>query len=108
MTRKITLAAARIKLGLQEKLELGNLDAKRDWGFAGDYVEAMWMMLQQDQPDDYVIATGESHTVKEFLDKTFEVAGLRVEDHLRINPRLYRPHEVPHLLGDASKAREKP
>ena len=107
VTRKITMAAANIKLGRQKILELGNLDAKRDWGFAGDYVEAMWMMLQQDQPDDYVIATGESHTVKEFLDKTFEIAGLRVEDHLRINPRLYRPHEVPHLLGDSTKAREK-
>lgn len=107
VTRKITMAAANIKIGRQKTLELGNLDAKRDWGFAGDYVEAMWMMLQQDQPDDYVIATGESHTVKEFLDKTFEIAGLRVEDHLRINSRLYRPHEVPHLLGDSSKAREK-
>lgn len=107
VTRKITMAAANIKLGRQKILELGNLDARRDWGFAGDYVEAMWMMLQQDQADDYVIATGESHTVKEFLEKTFEIAGLRVEDHLRINPRLYRPHEVPHLLGDSSKAREK-
>ena len=107
VTRKITMAAANIKLGRQKTLELGNLDAKRDWGFAGDYVEAMWMMLQQDQPDDYVIATGESHTVREFLEKTFEIAGLKVEDHLRINPRLYRPHEVPHLLGDSSKAREK-
>jgi len=107
VTRKITMAAANIKLGRQKVLELGNLDAKRDWGFAGDYVEAMWLMLQQDQPDDYVVATGESHTVKEFLHKTFEIAGLSVEDHLRINPRLYRPHEVPHLLGDASKAREK-
>lgn len=107
VTRKITMAAANIKLGRQKTLELGNLDAKRDWGFAGDYVEAMWMMLQQEQPDDYVIATGESHTVKEFLEKTFEIAGLKVEDHLRINPRLYRPHEVPHLLGDSSKAREK-
>lgn len=107
VTRKITMAAANIKLGRQKTLELGNLDARRDWGFAGDYVEAMWMMLQQEQPDDYVIATGESHTVKEFLEKTFEIAGLKVEDHLRINPRLYRPHEVPHLLGDASKAREK-
>lgn len=107
VTRKITMAAANIKLGRQKTLELGNLEAKRDWGFAGDYVEAMWMMLQQDQPDDYVIATGESHTVNEFLHKTFEIAGLKVEDHLKINPRLYRPHEVPHLLGDSSKAREK-
>jgi GDPmannose 4,6-dehydratase len=107
VTRKITMAAANIKLGRQRVLELGNLDAKRDWGFAGDYVEAMWLMLQQDQPDDYVVATGESHTVKEFLHKTFEIAGLSVEEHVRINPRLYRPHEVPHLLGDSSKAREK-
>jgi GDPmannose 4,6-dehydratase len=107
VTRKITMAAANIRLGRQKTLELGNLDAKRDWGFAGDYVEAMWMMLQQDQPDDYVIATGESHTVREFLHKTFEIAGLKVDEHVRINPRLYRPHEVPHLLGDSSKAREK-
>lgn len=107
VTRKITMAAANIKLGRQNTLELGNMDAKRDWGFAGDYVEAMWMMLQQDCPDDYVIATGESHTVREFLHKTFEIAGLKVDDHVRINPRLYRPHEVPHLLGDSSKAREK-
>lgn len=107
VTRKITMAAANIKLGRQSTLELGNMDAKRDWGFAGDYVEAMWMMIQQDQPDDYVIATGESHTVREFLHKTFEIAGLKVDDHVRINPRLYRPHEVPHLLGDSSKAREK-
>lgn len=107
VTRKITMAAANIRLGRQKTLELGNLGARRDWGFAGDYVEAMWMMLQQDQPDDYVIATGESHTVNEFLHKTFEIAGLKVEDHVKINPRLYRPHEVPHLLGDSSKAREK-
>jgi GDPmannose 4,6-dehydratase len=107
VTRKITMAAANIKLGRQKTLELGNLEAKRDWGFAGDYVEAMWLMLQQDQPDDYVIATGESHTVQEFLHKTFEIAGLKFEDHVKINPRLYRPHEVPHLLGDSSKAREK-
>lgn len=107
VTRKITMAAANIKLRRQKTLELGNLEARRDWGFAGDYVEAMWMMLQQNEPDDYVIATGESHTVKEFLYKTFEIAGLKVEDHLRINPRLYRPHEVPHLLGNSSKAKEK-
>jgi GDPmannose 4,6-dehydratase len=105
VTRKITMAAANIKLGRQSILELGNLDAKRDWGFAGDYVEAMWLMLQQRTPDDYVIATGETHTVQEFLDKTFEIAGLKVEDHVRINPRLFRPHEVPHLEGDSSKAR---
>ncbi len=105
VTRKITMAAANIKLGRQKILELGNLEAKRDWGFAGDYIEAMWLMLQQKTPDDYVIATGETHTVQEFLDKTFEIAGLRTEDHVRINPRLFRPHEVPHLEGDSSKAR---
>lgn len=104
VTRKITLAAASIKLGLQEKLFLGNLDAKRDWGFAGDYVEAMWLMLQQENPDDYVIATGETHTVKEFLDEVFEIAELDVSKYVEIDPRLFRPHEVPVLLGDASKA----
>ena len=107
VTRKITLAAARIKLGLQDKLYLGNLDAKRDWGFAGDYVEAMWMMLQQEQPDDYVVATGETYTVKQFLHKVFEIAGLDVEKYVEIDERLFRPHEVPLLLGDASKAKEK-
>lgn len=107
VTRKITLAAAKIKLGLQDKLYLGNLDAKRDWGFAGDYVEAMWMMLQQEQPDDYVVATGEAYTVKQFLHKVFEIAGLDVEKHVEIDERLFRPHEVPLLLGDASKAKEK-
>lgn len=105
VTRKISIAAARIKLGLQDKIELGNLDAKRDWGFAGDYVEAMWLMLQQETPDDYVIATGDTRTVREFLEKTFELAGLSVKKHLVINPRLFRPHEVPVLLGDASKAK---
>jgi len=105
VTRKITLAAARIKLGLQDKLFLGNLDAKRDWGFAGDYVEAMWLMLQQDTPDDYVISTGETHTVKEFLQKVFDYAELDVEKHVEIDPRLFRPHEVPLLLGDSSKAK---
>lgn len=107
VTRKITLAAARIKLGLQEKLELGNLDAKRDWGFAGDYVEAMWMMLQQESPDDYVISTGETRTVREFLEKTFSIAGLSIDRHVVINSRLFRPHEVPHLEGNSLKAREK-
>lgn len=105
VTRKITLAAARIKLGLQSKLKLGNLDAKRDWGYAKDYVEAMWMMLQQEIPDDYVIATGESRTVREFLEKTFEIAGLSVKNHVEHDPRLLRPHEVPYLLGDPSKAK---
>jgi len=104
VTRKITLAAARIKLGLQDKLYLGNLDAKRDWGFAGDYVEAMWLMLQQDKPGDYVISTGETHTVREFLENVFEYAGLSIADCVEIDPRLFRPQEVPYLLGDSSKA----
>ena len=107
VTRKITLAAARIKLGVQDKLYLGNLDAKRDWGFAGDYVEAMWKMVQQEDPDDYVIATNETHTVKEFLYEVFEHAGLDVSKYVEIDKRLFRPHEVPLLLGDYSKAREK-
>ena len=106
VTRKITLAAAKIKLGLQDKLYLGNLDAKRDWGFAGDYVKAMWLMLQQDVPDDYVIATGETYTVKQFLYKVFDIAGLDVEKYVEIDQRLFRPHEVPLLLGDATKAKE--
>ena len=104
VTRKITLAAARIKMGVQDKLYLGNLDAKRDWGFAGDYVAAMWLMLQQDEPDDYVIATGETHSVKEFLNAVFKHAGLDVSEHVEISERLFRPHEVPLLLGDPSKA----
>jgi GDPmannose 4,6-dehydratase len=107
VTRKITMAAAKIKLGLQDKLYLGNLDAKRDWGFAGDYVEAMWLMLQQETPDDYVIATGETHTVKEFLHCVFDHAGLDVSKHVSIDSRLFRPHEVPLLLGDASKAKRE-
>ena len=107
VTRKITIAAARIKLGLQDVLHLGNLTAKRDWGFAGDYVEAMWLMLQQEAPDDYVIATGETHTVREFLEIVFEYAGLSVEEHVRIDSRLFRPHEVPLLLGNAEKAKKK-
>jgi len=105
VTRKITQAAARIKLGKQKVLKLGNLDAVRDWGFAGDYVEAMWLMLQQDVPDDYVIATGECHTVKEFVERAFDMAGLgNYEKYVEIDPKYYRPHEVPHLEGDASKA----
>jgi GDPmannose 4,6-dehydratase len=107
VTRKITLAAARIKIGLQDKIALGNLDALRDWGYAKDYVEAMWLMLQQDRPDDYVVATGETHTVREFLNEVFDIAGLDVDKHLVIDERLKRPHEVPWLEGDASKAREK-
>jgi len=106
VTRKITLAAARIKEGLQDKLYLGNLEAKRDWGFAGDYAEAMWQMLQQDKADDYVIATGETHTVQEFLEEVFHHAGLDVEKHVEIDPRLFRPHEVPYLLGNPNKAKE--
>ena len=101
------MAAARIKLGLQDKLYLGNLEAKRDWGFAGDYVEAMWLMLQQEKPDDYVISTGETHTVREFLEVVFSIAGLSVDKHVEIDERLFRPHEVPLLLGDSSKAKEK-
>jgi GDPmannose 4,6-dehydratase len=106
VTRKITRAAARIKFGVQKKLYLGNLDAKRDWGFAGDYVKAMWLMLQQERPDDYVIATGETHTVREFLETVFDIAGIDVDKHVEIDPRLFRPHEVPLLLGDPSKAKK--
>lgn len=105
VTRKITLAAARIKLGMQDKIHLGNLNAKRDWGYAKDYVEAMWMMLQQDNPDDYVIATGETRSVRDFLYEVFDIAGLNVHNHLVIDERLKRPHEVPWLEGDCSKAR---
>jgi GDPmannose 4,6-dehydratase len=94
-------------MGQQDKLYLGNLDAKRDWGFAGDYVEAMWLMLQQDEPDDYVIATGETHTVREFLQEVFDHADLSIEEHVEIDERLFRPHEVPLLLGDPSKAQKK-
>ncbi|MBH0193803.1 MAG: GDP-mannose 4,6-dehydratase [Nitrospira sp.] len=107
VTRKITKAAARIKLGLQHELFLGNLEAKRDWGFAGDYVEAMWLMLQQPAPDDYVIATGETHTVKEFLDVVFGHVGLDWKRHVKIDPRYYRPTEVDLLIGDASHAKKK-
>jgi len=106
VTRKITRAATRIKLGLQKKLYLGNLDAKRDWGFAGDYVEAMWLMLQQDKPDDYVVATGESHSVKEFVAEVFEYLGLDWHKYVELDSRYLRPSEVDHLEGDASKARK--
>ncbi len=106
VTRKITRAVGRIKYGLQKKLYLGNLDAKRDWGFAGDYVEAMWLMLQQAAPDDYVIATGEAHSVREFLEMAFARAELDWRDYVEIDPRYFRPTEVDHLLGDASKARQ--
>jgi GDPmannose 4,6-dehydratase len=106
VTRKITRAAARIKLGLQDKLFLGNLEAKRDWGFAGDYVEAMWLILQQDSPDDYVIATGETHSVREFAEKVFAKLDLDYQKHVAIDARYFRPTEVDALLGDASKARK--
>ena len=106
VTRKITRAAARIKLGLQDKLFLGNLDAKRDWGFAGDYVEAMWLMLQQDKADDFVIATGETHSVREFLDEVFGFLGLDWNKYVEVDPRYFRPAEVDLLLGDAAKARK--
>ena len=106
VTRKITLAAAKIKLGLQDKLYLGNVDAKRDWGFAGDYVEAMWLMLQQKRPDDYVISTGETYSVKDFLESVFDSAKLDVEKHVEIDPSLFRPQEVPYLLGDCTKAKK--
>jgi len=106
VTRKISRAAARIKAGLQDKLRLGNLEAKRDWGYAPDYVEAMWMMLQQDRPDDYVVATGETHSVAEFLDHAFGHLGLDWHDHVEVDPRFERPAEVDLLLGDASKARQ--
>jgi len=106
VTRKITRAATRIKLGLQDKLYLGNLDAKRDWGFAGDYVEAMWLMLQQDQPDDYVVATGETHSVREFLDEVFGHLDLDWEKYVEIDQRYFRPSEVDLLLGDPSKAKK--
>ncbi len=107
VTRKITRAATRIHEGLQNSLYLGNLDSERDWGFAGDYVRAMWLMLQQDEPDDYVVATGEKHSVREFLDLTFQHVDLKVDDHVRIDSRYIRPTEVDLLLGDFSKAREK-
>jgi len=105
VTRKITRAATRIKMGLQKKLYLGNLDARRDWGFAGDYVEAMWLMLQQDAPDDYVVATGESIPIRKFLDLVFESLDLDWNAYVEIDPRYFRPAEVDALEGDASKAR---
>jgi GDPmannose 4,6-dehydratase len=107
VTRKVTDAAARIKHGLQRELRLGNLDARRDWGFAGDYVQAMWLMLQQEAPDDYVVATGESHSVNELVQLAFEHAGLDWETYVVIDPTFKRPAEVDVLLGDASKARER-
>jgi len=104
VTRKITDAVARIKLGLLDKLALGNLDAQRDWGFAGDYVEAVWLMLQQDQPDDYVIATGEKHSVREFAELAFDRVGLNWQDYVQVDPSLLRPADVVALRGDAGKA----
>jgi len=106
VTRKITRAAAQIKLGLQDKLYLGNLEAKRDWGFAGDYVEAMWLMLQQEKPDDYVIATGETHSVREFVERVFAKLGLDYKKHVAVDPRYFRPTEVDVLLGDSSRAQK--
>ena len=105
VTRKVSDGVARIKLGLADHLALGNLDAHRDWGFAGDYVRAMWLMLQQDRADDYVIATGESHSVRELVEVAFEHAGLEWQKYVRLDPRFLRPAEVDHLIGDASKAR---
>jgi GDPmannose 4,6-dehydratase len=106
VTRKITRAATQIKLGLKDKLYLGNLDAKRDWGFAGDYVEAMWLMLQQEKPDDFVIATGETHSVREFTEKVFVKLNLDYNKYVSVDPRYFRPTEVDVLLGDASKAKK--
>jgi GDPmannose 4,6-dehydratase len=107
VTRMISHGVARIKLGLDEELRLGNLEARRDWGFAGDYVEAMWLMLQQDQPDDYVIATGETHSVREFCELAFSYVGLDYRDYVVVDQRFMRPAEVDLLIGDASKARKK-
>jgi len=107
VTRKITRAVARIRAGLQDKLFLGNLDPKRDWGYAKEYVEAMWLMLQQDEPDDYVIATGETHSVRDFVEEAFSYSGLNWQEHLEIDSKYYRPAEVELLVGDASKARIK-
>jgi GDPmannose 4,6-dehydratase len=105
VSRKITRAATRIKLGLQEKLYLGNLDARRDWGYARDYVEAMWLMLQQDRPDDFVVATGESHSVQEFVTLAFQIAGLESMDYVEVDPKYFRSTEVDFLKGDPSKAK---
>jgi GDPmannose 4,6-dehydratase len=106
VTRKVSDAVARIKLGLAKELPMGNLDAHRDWGFAGDYVRAMWLMLQQDRPDDYVVATGIAHSVRELIEVAFAHVGLPWQDYVRIDPALIRPAEVDHLLGDSAKARK--
>jgi GDPmannose 4,6-dehydratase len=105
VTRKVTDGVARIKCGLTDTLSLGNLDAHRDWGFAGDYVHAMWLMLQQDRPDDFVIATGVSHAVRDLVQVAFDHVGLNWQDHVRLDPGMIRPAEVEHLIGDSSKAR---
>jgi GDPmannose 4,6-dehydratase len=105
-TRKISHGAARIKLGLADELRMGNLDSKRDWGYAGDYVEAMWLMLQQDEPDDYVIATGKSHSVRDLVRIAFDHVGVDPDQYVRLDPRFLRPAEVEHLIGDAGKARD--
>lgn len=105
MTRKVTDGVARIKLGLQSELRLGNLDAKRDWGFAGDYVKAMWMMLQQSTPEDYVISTGETHSVEQLVQVAFSHAGLDWKKYVKTDPRFIRPAEVDLLVGDPAKAR---
>ncbi|MBE6838906.1 MAG: GDP-mannose 4,6-dehydratase [Ruminococcus sp.] len=107
VTRKVSMAVARIKHGLQDKVYLGNLDSKRDWGFAGDYVKAMWLMLQQETPDDFVIATGETHTIREMCEVAFNYVGLDYNDYVEIDPRLFRPAEVEVLLGSPEKAKEK-
>jgi len=107
VTRKITSTIAQIKLGLADELKLGNLEAKRDWGFAGDYVKAMWLMLQQDKPDDYVIATNETHSVREFVKLAFDYVGLNWKDYVKIDKTFYRPAEVHLLIGDYSKAKKK-
>jgi GDPmannose 4,6-dehydratase len=107
VSRKVTHAAARIKLGLQKELFMGNLDAKRDWGFAGDYVEAIWLMLQQEEPEDYVVATGIAHSVRDLIQIAFHHAGLPWEEYVKPDPRLFRPAEVDYLLGNPSKSREK-
>ena len=107
MTRKITDGVARIKQGIASELRLGNTEAKRDWGFAGDYVEAMWLMLQRDEPSDYVVATGTEHSVREFVEAAFERGALDADKHVVVDPRFLRPAEVDHLVGDASKARRE-
>lgn len=107
VTRKITLGVASIVAGKQKVIHLGNLDSKRDWGYAPDYVQAMWLMLQQDKPDDYIVATGEGHSVKEFLHEAFAYVGLDWQKHVNVDPRYFRPHEVHYLLGDASRAKDK-